>query len=70
MNSRELIESLSRIQRENGGRPLEIEVSVDATDLLLASGAEDGRRIFGSVDSIQFNGGSISLLVFDPEPNF
>jgi hypothetical protein len=70
MNSLEIIESLSRFQQENGSLPLDVEVSVDATDLILAAGAENGRRIFGSVDSIQFNGGSISLLVFDPEPNF
>ena len=70
MNSLELIEALSRFQQENGGHPLDVEVSVDATDLLIASGTEDGRRIFGSVNSIQCNGGSISLLVFDPELNF
>ena len=70
MNSLEIIDCLSRFQQENGGLPLDVEVSVDATDLIFASGAENGRRIFGSVDSIQFNGGSISLLVFDPEPNF
>jgi hypothetical protein len=70
MNSLEIIKSLSRFQQENGGLPLDVDVSVDATDLILAAGAENWRRIFGSVDSIQFNGGSISLLVFDPEPNF